>query len=207
LRRKLSVWVISGGGPSFQSCQAASDSWLSEFHQIIARIKQAQGFWKIGGKNFAQRGFRGAAASQPDDFWRAAVALQQFHEIIVLVTTIASTFLAAKKMSGSSAWRKPRSRTAAAWTLKVSDSQRARRDDKCASSQIVLMRPAWMINPAAGEQQAGFQIVRFQIRHFLQNLRRRQARCEQVEHVAYSNAHSANTGAATALAGIYCDSI
>ena len=52
------------------------DSWRSEFHQIIARIKQAQGLWKIRGKNVAQRGFRGVAARQPDDFWRAAVALQ-----------------------------------------------------------------------------------------------------------------------------------
>src|ERR1017187_3402413 len=32
---------------------------------------------------------------------------------------------------------------AAAWTLKVAESQRPRRGDKCASSQIVLMRPAW----------------------------------------------------------------
>ena len=51
-------------------------SGRADFNQIIAGIQQAQGLWKIRGKNLAQGGFRSVAAGQPDDFWRAAVALQ-----------------------------------------------------------------------------------------------------------------------------------
>ena len=51
------------------------------------------------------------------------------------------------------------------------------------------------------------QILGLQIRQLLENLVSGQARSEQVEHVADTDAHSADAGAAAALLGINRDSV
>ncbi len=64
-----------------------------------------------------------------------------------------------------------------------------------------------MINSAARVGRAGFEIFRFEIGHFLQNLRGGKPGSEQVEHITHATTHHANAWASTALPGIYGDSI
>src|SRR5204862_1176904 len=63
-----------------------------------------------------------------------------------------------------------------------------------------------MIEPARGKAKRSLQVFGFEIRHFFQNLFSRQSCCEQIEHVADANAHSANARTSSALLGIFVDS-
>jgi len=59
----------------------------------------------------------------------------------------------------------------------------------------------------SGRREAGLQILRFKIRHFIQDLRGRQSSREEIEDIAHANAHSADARSAAALLGINGDSI
>jgi hypothetical protein len=64
-----------------------------------------------------------------------------------------------------------------------------------------------MIEVARRESQARLQVVRLEIRHFVEDLGGSQACREEVENVAHTNSHPADARPAPALLGVYRDSI
>lgn len=59
-----------------------------------------------------------------------------------------------------------------------------------------------MIEIARRKLQTRLKIRRLEIWQFLQNLRCRKTRCEQVEDIAHPNAHAAHTGSSATLFGV-----
>ena len=59
----------------------------------------------------------------------------------------------------------------------------------------------------SGRRETGLQILRFKIRHFIEDLRGRQSSREEIEDIAHANAHSANAGSTAALLRIDGDSM
>ena len=58
-----------------------------------------------------------------------------------------------------------------------------------------------MINAAAGEHHASLEIVRFQVGHLRQNLRRIKPGGEQIQNVADTNPHPPHARPSAALPG------
>lgn len=64
-----------------------------------------------------------------------------------------------------------------------------------------------MIEPPRCEAQRGLKIFGLEIWHLFQDLLRREACCEEVEHVADADPHAPNTRPPAALLGVDCDSV
>lgn len=64
-----------------------------------------------------------------------------------------------------------------------------------------------MIEPAARKPQARANIFEFEIRHFLDDLFRREIICQKIQNVADSNPHATEAGAPSALLRIYRNAI
>lgn len=56
-----------------------------------------------------------------------------------------------------------------------------------------------MVDPLASEPQTGLDILRLEVWQIFQDLGRRQAVCEKVQHVDDPDPHPADTGTSTAL--------
>ena len=64
-----------------------------------------------------------------------------------------------------------------------------------------------MVEVARRKSQAGLQILRFEIRHFVKDLGGRQAGREEIENIAHANAHPSHAGPAPTLLWVHGDSI
>ena len=56
-----------------------------------------------------------------------------------------------------------------------------------------------MIDAATCKRQAGFEVIRFQVGHLIENLSGVETGGKEVKNVAHANSHPTHTGAATAL--------
>jgi hypothetical protein len=64
-----------------------------------------------------------------------------------------------------------------------------------------------MIEVARRKSQAGLQVVRLEIRHFVKDLGRGKAGREEIENITHANAHPAHAGPAPTLLRVHGDSI
>ena len=64
-----------------------------------------------------------------------------------------------------------------------------------------------MINTAAGIGEACLEVIRLQVRHFVENLSRVQPIRKKVENIADTNTHAAHLRSAPALHGVDGDTV
>jgi hypothetical protein len=64
-----------------------------------------------------------------------------------------------------------------------------------------------MINAATCKRQAGFEVIRFQVGHLIENLSGVETGGEEVKNVAHANAHPTYARTATALLWITGDTV
>jgi hypothetical protein len=64
-----------------------------------------------------------------------------------------------------------------------------------------------MIDAATCKRQAGFEVIRFQVGHLIENLSGVETGGKEVKNVAHANSHPTHTGAATALLWIKGDTV
>src|SRR5690606_3179935 len=124
-----------------------------------------------------------------------------------LVMTIAPASLAAEKIAAS--WPRPSQGRLALRTLRrrMSQLSTAQAPERAAHRARSSCGKDRVIQPAARKPKSGRNVLPLESGHLLQNLRDRETRSKEIEHVSDPDPHPTNAGTPSALLRIYRDPI